>query len=64
MIALQDVSLTLHAGEVLALMGERRRKSTLMRVLGGAHQPDQGTILVEGRAETAERPRRAGCASP
>jgi ribose transport system ATP-binding protein len=51
-IALQEVSLTLHSGEVLALMGENGAgKSTLMKVLGGAHQPDRGTILVDGRPE-------------
>ena len=39
--ALTDVSLTLHRGEVLALMGENGAgKSTLIKMLGGAHQPD------------------------
>ena len=49
-VALQDVSLTLNRGEVLALMGENGAgKSTLMKVLGGATAPDAGTIAIDGR---------------
>ena len=48
--ALQNVSLTLHQGEVLALVGENGAgKSTLIKVLGGAHLPDDGDILLDGR---------------
>ena len=47
--ALRDVSLRLHRGEILALMGENGAgKSTLIRMLGGAHQPDAGTISIDG----------------
>ena len=48
-IALQDVRLQLFAGEVLALMGENGAgKSTLMKILGGAYQPDEGELRING----------------
>lgn len=48
--ALQQASLTLRAGSVMALLGENGAgKSTLVKVLSGAVRPDRGTIRVEGR---------------
>ena len=48
--ALDDVSLTIKRGKVLALIGENGAgKSTLMKVLSGVYTKDAGEILVDGR---------------
>ena len=47
--AVEDVSLALYPGEVHALIGENGAgKSTLIKIMTGVHQPDTGTILVDG----------------
>ena len=64
--ALRGVDLTLARGEVLALLGENGAgKSTLMKVLSGAHQPDAGTIRLQGEERRLRTPHdaiRAGIA--
>jgi D-xylose transport system ATP-binding protein len=58
--AVRDVSIDLHAGEVVGLVGGNGAgKSTLMRVLSGAHPADSGEILVNGEPRTIANPRDA-----
>lgn len=48
--ALTDIELDVHAGEVVALVGDNGAgKSTLVKVLAGVHQPTSGTIEFQGR---------------
>jgi len=55
--ALKNVSLDLHAGEVLALVGENGAgKSTLIKILGGAYHPDSGEIVLDGRPRHVSSP--------
>ena len=49
-IALDNVSLEVGQGEVVALCGENGAgKSTMMKILGGVYQPDGGEIFVDGQ---------------
>jgi ribose transport system ATP-binding protein len=51
--ALDDVSLEVEGGSVLALLGENGAgKSTLIKILAGVHAPDAGEIFYSG-AETS-----------
>ncbi|MBX3070521.1 MAG: sugar ABC transporter ATP-binding protein [Thermomicrobiales bacterium] len=48
-VALDDVSFDLFAGEVHVLVGENGAgKSTLVKLLSGIYQPDEGEILMDG----------------
>jgi D-xylose transport system ATP-binding protein len=59
-LAVDEVTVDLHAGEVVGLVGGNGAgKSTLMRVLSGAHPADSGEILVDGKAVSIANPRDA-----
>lgn len=48
--ALDNVSITLHAGEIHALLGENGAgKSTLIKVLTGIYKKDSGELALDGR---------------
>ncbi len=58
--ALDDVSLTLKRGEIHCLMGENGAgKSTFIKVLTGADQPDSGRIILDGKEIKAKSPQHA-----
>src|ERR1700749_4525592 len=45
--ALAGVSLSIHAGEIVAVVGDNGAgKSTLVKILSGIHQPDGGEIWL------------------
>ncbi|MGW2377909.1 MULTISPECIES: ATP-binding cassette domain-containing protein [Kitasatospora] len=58
--ALTDVHLEVHAGEVVALVGDNGAgKSTLVKTIAGVHPIDEGTIEWEGEAVSIARPHDA-----
>jgi len=59
-VALQGVSLDLHAGETHILLGENGAgKSTLVSLLAGMQHADGGEIFLHGRPVRIDSPRRA-----
>jgi simple sugar transport system ATP-binding protein len=57
-IALEDVSMDVYAGEVMCLLGDNGAgKSTLIKMLSGVHRPDKGTLLVDGEETVFGSPR-------
>lgn len=56
--ALDQVSLSVYPGKVMALLGENgASKSTLMKVLSGVYQPDAGTMTYDGNTGWFKTPR-------
>jgi L-arabinose transport system ATP-binding protein len=61
--ALDDVSLDVRPGEVLAFLGENGAgKSTLLKILNGDYQPDSGTLTIDGEPLRFSNPREARAA--
>src|SRR5688500_841366 len=59
-VALDDVRITVGAGEIVALIGENGAgKSTLMKILGGAISRDAGTVKINGQPAEIRSPREA-----
>lgn len=58
--ALTDVDLEVHAGEVVALVGDNGAgKSTLVKTIAGVHPIDEGTIEWEGAPVSINKPHDA-----
>lgn len=58
--ALTDIDLEVHAGEVVALVGDNGAgKSTLVKILAGVHAPSSGTMEFNGKVETIADPSAA-----
>jgi D-xylose transport system ATP-binding protein len=58
--ALTDVDLTVHRGEVVALVGDNGAgKSTLIKTVAGIHAADSGEIIFEGQPVHVSGPKEA-----
>ena len=58
--ALKGINISVNKGEVHALLGENGAgKSTLMKVLGGVHKQDEGSIYVNGEKIDFIDPKKA-----
>ena len=57
---LHDISLKVHGGEVLCLLGDNGAgKSTLIKTLCGVHKPTRGTVKVDGKPIAFDNPKQA-----
>ncbi|NYJ73604.1 ATP-binding cassette domain-containing protein [Allobranchiibius huperziae] len=58
--ALTDIDLEVHAGQVVALVGDNGAgKSTLVKVLSGVHAPTSGEVFFDGKQVTIDSPSKA-----
>lgn len=58
--ALHEVDMSVHEGEVVALIGDNGAgKSTLVKIVSGVESPDTGEIRVRGEHARLESPRAA-----
>jgi iron(III) transport system ATP-binding protein len=57
LVAVNRVSLSIRDGELFTLLGPSGcGKTTILRLIGGFHQPEQGDILFGGRSVTSKPP--------
>ena len=60
-VAVDDVSLTVATGELVALLGPSGSgKTTLLRIIAGLEHPDRGQVLFQGEDTTDLRARDRG----
>jgi len=60
--ALSHINLSIHAGEILALVGENGAgKSTLIEIIAGMTAPDSGELYIDGKQVDISEPERPGC---
>jgi ABC-type sugar transport system ATPase subunit len=56
-VAIEDFSLDVHPGEVVALVGDNGAgKSTLVKIIAGVHQPTEGFMRIDGADVTLNDP--------
>ena len=62
-VALNDISVHVDAGEVTCILGDNGAgKSSFIKILSGVHQADKGRLLVEGEEVHFTSPRDARAA--
>jgi ABC-type sugar transport system ATPase subunit len=56
-VAIDRFDLDIYAGEVVALVGDNGAgKSTLIKIIAGVHQPNEGTVLIDGKQVSVTDP--------
>jgi simple sugar transport system ATP-binding protein len=59
-IALEDISMDVKAGQVTCLLGDNGAgKSTLIKIFSGVHQPTKGAMALDGEEVRLDSPRDA-----
>ena len=59
-VALKDAGITIYPGEIHALMGANGAgKSTMIKMIAGAHRPSGGDIILRGEKVSFHNPKDA-----